>query len=953
MTYTDGIHEGGELFDHILAHRYLKERDASRLFAQLVSGVSYLHSKHIVHRDLKLENLLLDRQRNVIITDFGFANRFEDVGADLMSTSCGSPCYAAPELVVQEGHYVGTAVDVWSCGVILYAMLAGYLPYDDDPSNPEGDNINLLYKYIINTKLIFPDWITEEPRNLLLMMLVPNPDLRCKLSDVLEHPWLSQYIGAFRKTTWEMEAIAKDEETHKREKLEAQREFLVRQRRERERIEVEDRNYRLSGATSETTMMTRSQSSVPGFAGSTTTSANRHRSAIVTSSTLTTSPLAYPTPLPSSPTAIPVPNNKRRNSTRNSATLIPELIASSGPPPSSSASSTASSTRSKKIRSPVLPASLPPSPTIQSHPITVEADKFSFDSLANDPNLLSANSASSHASSQSMEISFSAPSILPPVAPLPGIVPTDRYAQGKTEGWNESRAAEEREKERKRANRVTVQVEYDGGHSSIPMPPRTRSRASESRVEPPVLMDVGEEDRSFLHVSLVECGTDSSWCVVSIVIPETAAAIAASTTDSQKSPIALETPSIPLPIIAPTTPPLTATTLDPTTPQAVITNRQTYATNPIPVLEHSTPSRPTSPTPSSSKTATAKHKKGMSTDRFSLRNILGGSTSSPQPPPLPTSSSSLSFPPLKDVTPTKEKENGSITVATKIGGGDAAKALDEVTNERRKSRRQKAMSLQPFSKNTNSKLPKFGAPPTPIFERLSAGTSPSTPGANSTPTKKSTGKIPSALATPFVQGTAWNPSASTSAGLPTSTSVAGSLSAASTGRAKMVMDWFRRKSVKGSDSAPPSDSPLNTEFDRTPLPTLPTPAPAAPAPARVSSKITSSPAPFVVVTSPHSQFPTSISNYLLAMSPNPSNFDPSVPTPIMSSSSTFASLSGAGTGSYLEARMRTHQGALDKSAVTSRAPRAVMEEIRNVLCEMGIEASVEGDFSQFLVPLAR
>ncbi|KPV71910.1 uncharacterized protein RHOBADRAFT_39956, partial [Rhodotorula graminis WP1] len=151
---------GGELFDHILAHRYLKERDASRLFAQLVSGVSYLHAKGVVHRDLKLENLLLDRNRNVIITDFGFANRFNDARADLMATSCGSPCYAAPELVVSEGKYVGTAVDVWSCGVILYAMLAGYLPYDDDPLNPDGDNINLLYRYILSTPLTFPDWIT-------------------------------------------------------------------------------------------------------------------------------------------------------------------------------------------------------------------------------------------------------------------------------------------------------------------------------------------------------------------------------------------------------------------------------------------------------------------------------------------------------------------------------------------------------------------------------------------------------------------------------------------------------------------------------------------------------------------------------------------------------------------------------------------------------------------------
>ncbi|KZT54739.1 kinase-like protein, partial [Calocera cornea HHB12733] len=151
---------GGELFDHILAHRYLREKDACRLFAQLISGVWYTHQKKIVHRDLKLENLLLDRNRNVIITDFGFANRFEHKADDLMVTSCGSPCYAAPELVISEGAYVGSAVDVWSCGVILYAMLAGYLPFDDDPSNPDGDNINLLYKYIVSTTLTFPDYVS-------------------------------------------------------------------------------------------------------------------------------------------------------------------------------------------------------------------------------------------------------------------------------------------------------------------------------------------------------------------------------------------------------------------------------------------------------------------------------------------------------------------------------------------------------------------------------------------------------------------------------------------------------------------------------------------------------------------------------------------------------------------------------------------------------------------------
>lgn len=145
---------GGELFDFILNHRYLKDNNARRLFAQLVSGVGYLHKKGIVHRDLKLENLLLDRNRNIIITDFGFANTFdprdeltdeieyhladkefvkrlglERIQAngsrkgDLMQTSCGSPCYAAPELVVTDSLYTGRKVDVWSCGVILVRQL--------------------------------------------------------------------------------------------------------------------------------------------------------------------------------------------------------------------------------------------------------------------------------------------------------------------------------------------------------------------------------------------------------------------------------------------------------------------------------------------------------------------------------------------------------------------------------------------------------------------------------------------------------------------------------------------------------------------------------------------------------------------------------------------------------------------------------------------------------------
>ncbi|KAI5781490.1 kinase-like domain-containing protein [Geopyxis carbonaria] len=249
---------GGELFDYILTHRYLKDPPACRLFAQLVSGVGYLHKKGIVHRDLKLENLLLDRNRNIIITDFGFANVFDPMDelgelenrltdpslvkelergvphtdrkpdgssllsiigpgqtrrrGDLMSTSCGSPCYAAPELVVSDGLYTGRKVDVWSCGVILYAMLAGYLPFDDDPANPEGDNINLLYKYIVSTPLTFPEYVTPHARDLLRRILVPDPRKRADLFEVARHSWLSPFADIVNKVTSATTGI-KDVET--------------------------------------------------------------------------------------------------------------------------------------------------------------------------------------------------------------------------------------------------------------------------------------------------------------------------------------------------------------------------------------------------------------------------------------------------------------------------------------------------------------------------------------------------------------------------------------------------------------------------------------------------------------------------------------------------------------------------------------------------------------------
>ncbi len=145
-----------------------------------------------------------------------------------MQTSCGSPCYAAPELVISEGLYVGSAVDIWSCGVILYAMLAGYLPFDDDPANPEGDNINLLYKYILSTQLTFPDYVSAEARDLLSKMLVPDPQFRADLQTVMSHEWLSPYASLFGRNIEEYENVAQEQQTQKRA-------HYQRQIRERER----------------------------------------------------------------------------------------------------------------------------------------------------------------------------------------------------------------------------------------------------------------------------------------------------------------------------------------------------------------------------------------------------------------------------------------------------------------------------------------------------------------------------------------------------------------------------------------------------------------------------------------------------------------------------------------------------------------------------------------------
>lgn len=204
---------GGELFDYILNHKYLKEPLAKKFFAQLVSGVDYMHSKGLIHRDLKLENLLLDKNKNIIISDFGFVNSYNlSNNNDFMKTSCGSPCYAAPELVLTPSPYQGKKVDIWSLGIILYAMLAGYLPFDDDPTNEDGADIIKLYHYICKTPLTFPEYINPLPRDLLRKIIVSDPKKRISINEIRNHPWLSSYASLLSVRQPEWDKIYKDKQ---------------------------------------------------------------------------------------------------------------------------------------------------------------------------------------------------------------------------------------------------------------------------------------------------------------------------------------------------------------------------------------------------------------------------------------------------------------------------------------------------------------------------------------------------------------------------------------------------------------------------------------------------------------------------------------------------------------------------------------------------------------------
>ncbi|KAI4377246.1 hypothetical protein MLD38_014909 [Melastoma candidum] len=169
---------GGLLSDKLAYSNRFSEQEARKLFQQLIDAVDYCHARGVYHRDLKPENLLLDRKGNLKISDFGLSALRKS--GDVLSTACGSPSYVAPELLVNKG-YEGAAADTWSCGVILYEMLAGFLPFDDR-------NLINLYKKICRAEFTFPQWFTEGEKRILSKILEPSPEKRITIPEI-EDEW--------------------------------------------------------------------------------------------------------------------------------------------------------------------------------------------------------------------------------------------------------------------------------------------------------------------------------------------------------------------------------------------------------------------------------------------------------------------------------------------------------------------------------------------------------------------------------------------------------------------------------------------------------------------------------------------------------------------------------------------------------------------------------------------
>ena len=173
--------EEGELFNYIVEKNNLTDSESAFFYYQLINAIEYLHLNGIAHRDLKPENILLGENNLIKIIDFGLSNYFDE--NKLLSTPCGSPCYASPEMIRGE-NYNGADNDIWETGIILYAMLCGYLPFEN---NPNAKDNKILFKKILSLKLDYPNYLTDSSVDLLKRILVTDPKERIKIDEIKKH----------------------------------------------------------------------------------------------------------------------------------------------------------------------------------------------------------------------------------------------------------------------------------------------------------------------------------------------------------------------------------------------------------------------------------------------------------------------------------------------------------------------------------------------------------------------------------------------------------------------------------------------------------------------------------------------------------------------------------------------------------------------------------------------
>ncbi|KAI0052478.1 Pkinase-domain-containing protein [Auriscalpium vulgare] len=822
---------GGELFDHILAHRYLKEKDACKLFSQLVSGVWYIHQRKIVHRDLKLENLLLDRNRNVIITDFGFANRFEHRTDDLMQTSCGSPCYAAPELVISEGSYVGSAVDIWSCGVILYAMLAGYLPFDDDPANPDGDNINLLYKYIVNTPLSFPDYISPEGRDLLSIMLQPDPKRRAGLAEIMQHPWLAPYAYLFDKTVDELETTAV--ELHRQKRLAYQR-----QMRSAQTADVSTKVSRSQSAR--TDVFPHASVGVPPSS----TRSRSHRDQQYQSPTDQPEYLYETSADQSSYVASPTTVQPSRRGVVNSAIVLPTSAHALDDDPF------APSPTSKEVP-PILPVPPPAADRIVS-----EAPRDApLKPMIESPKVARSNSTKKD-------------SIPPPV--IPSMNGASQTGSVRSKG----------------GMRHTIQVEYgqpdadENALTALSPPPR-----------PPKKDDLIGSSPSSRRAAPEQTRRPS--------------------TGSQRIP-----PSPVIPIRQPQPPKIE------TLPPVVTINAASPPDTPRAVDEKTSYMQPGSASNDSTSSKQSRHRKGLSLDKIGLGKLFG--TVSPEPPSatsgmgsrVPSESSATNatgslYTTISRMSSNRRPSTVQVTPSASTHGAEftpqapllSPTSPEPTTNGASKSRRSTlSVMVEPLTRTIKSR-PRGRDPETPFRGEKARDFSEKPPRSATTPTIAPTKEV------------------DTSQFAKVRDEPSGNGLAASSNKARKVMQWFRSRSkgpaIDDEDSAllpPPPDprrKPTAMEaFQRNgssasvQMPTPVTETPVRAHPQRSASQVTESSAAF------QPSFAERMKRHV-------------------------APPKGV---------MRVHHGAVDQTMITTSPPPEVMRNVRETLERMGIEIQIESEY---------